>query len=82
MELFESTPPASEELLAQQQRAARAEKKARAAEKRAGRFLATMLDDLRIYFRTRRERTVLRREEQQLRIKNKWARIVWRDPMY
>jgi hypothetical protein len=54
------------------------QKQAKEAEKRAGRFLAMMLDDLRDKLRTRRERQIIREEEQRLRVQNKWARIIWR----
>lgn len=55
---------------------------ARIAEKRVGVFLFQMLEDLRIRLRSGRERRVIMQEEQKLRLRNKWARLVWRDPLW
>lgn len=68
--------------LEEKRKAKELQKQAKITEKRVGRFMFQMLEDLRRRLRTKKERQVISQEEQRLRLRNKWARLVWRDPIW
>lgn len=65
-----------------QKEATEAKKQAREVERRTGFFLAMLLHDMRFKLRSNREQRILRREEERLRLRNKWARFIASRPAW
>lgn len=80
--MFEQMPPSDNQqsISKEKIKAKESQREARITEKRVGRFMFQLIQDMRMKLRTRRERKVLSQEEHKLKLRNKWARLVWRDP--
>lgn len=55
---------------------------ARVSEKRVGKFMFQLFEDMRMKLRTGKERRVIMQEEQRLRLRSKWEKLIGRSPSW